>query len=53
MDKVYTLEEAMRWFMSHVSGSVICVKDNEEREVNCYPDAVNFLKPKKEGEDDG
>ena len=42
MEKVYTLKEAEVWFLSHSNGSVMCVKDGAEKEVNCYPDAVTF-----------
>lgn len=41
---VYSLLEAMEWFLSHSSGTVICIKDDEQKECNCYNDAVAFYK---------
>lgn len=40
--KVYTLEEAEKWFLSHSSGKVTCVHKGEEREVETYAEAVDF-----------
>ena len=39
---VYSLSEAMEWFLSHSSGIVICVKGQEQKECSCYNDAVSF-----------
>lgn len=40
--QVFSLDEARDWFLSHSSGSVMCVKGDEQRECNCYPDAKAF-----------
>lgn len=39
---VYSLTEAMNWFLSHHAGSVICVKGEEQKACDCYPDAEAF-----------
>jgi len=51
MDKVYTLQEAEAWFLSHSSGTVFCVKniegsDTPEKVLECssYSEAVEFFK---------
>ena len=44
MDKVYTLQEALEWFLENHSGNVICVKDGKEKEVWSYRQAENFYK---------
>jgi hypothetical protein len=41
---VYSLSEAMNWFLSNSSGTVICVKGEEQKECSCYPDAEAFYK---------
>lgn len=43
--QVFSLDEARDWFLSHSSGSVMCVKGDEQRECNCYPDAKAFYEP--------
>lgn len=42
MTKVYSLDEAREWFEENASGNVICVKDGEEQECDCYPAAIKF-----------
>ena len=43
MDKLYNLEEAKNWFLSHSSGSVVCVnKLGVEKECNYYFAAEEF-----------
>ena len=43
MDKVYSKEEAMSWFLSNSSGSVICVRsDGAERECFSFLEAEEF-----------
>jgi len=40
---VKTEEEAMEWFLSHSSGSIICEDIDGVREsVDCYAEAVRF-----------
>lgn len=41
--KVYSKEEAMQFFLSNHSDSVICVKNGKEKEVSAYPDAERFF----------
>lgn len=55
MDKVYSKNETMTWFLGHSSGSVICVRktDMAERECNCYPEAEKFYNESKEAEEKG
>jgi hypothetical protein len=48
MKRVYNIDEAMSWFLSNSSGSVLCVNDGKEKECNSFPDATNFFN----GEDD-
>ena len=43
MKIVRTIEEAMGFFLSNSSGSVICKKGNEEKECDCFPDAKEFF----------
>ena len=44
MEKVYSLQAAMSWFLKNASGNVICVReDGEEKECDCYPVAVKFF----------
>lgn len=46
MDTVKTLKEAEKWFLSHSSGNVKCVRKigdiTSEDVVSCYPDAQKF-----------
>ena len=42
MKKVYSLSEAMKFFMSNSAGSIVCVKDGTEKVCDCYPDAEQF-----------
>ncbi|MCK5017743.1 MAG: hypothetical protein KAS32_11830 [Candidatus Peribacteraceae bacterium] len=43
MRKVYTQEDA-RYFFSHNSNdSCLCVMGEEQREVDCFPDALEFF----------
>lgn len=51
MERVYTLQEAEEWFLSHSSGTVFCVKNVEGSdtpdkvlEVSSYKEAVEFFK---------
>ncbi|MES2592381.1 MAG: hypothetical protein V4608_10880 [Bacteroidota bacterium] len=39
---VHTLTEAMHWFISHSSGSVICNKGDEQKECFSYLEAEDF-----------
>jgi len=42
MFKVKTLKEAKHWFSNHNRGSLICVNNKNEKEINCYPEAKIF-----------
>jgi len=44
MTKVYSIQEAMNWFLAHSSGSVICVRDGQEQVCTSYPEAEAFYK---------
>lgn len=44
MEKVYNLDEAEDFFIVNHSDNVICVKDGNEKEVECYPEAKEFFK---------
>lgn len=39
---VYSLSQAMNWFLSHSSGTVICVKGEKQKECASYPEAKAF-----------
>ena len=42
---IENIEEAMEFFLQNSSGICICKKENnEELEVDCYPQAVEFFK---------
>jgi len=41
--KVKSTQEEMEWFLYHHSGTVVCVKNGKEKEVECYPDAKDFF----------
>ncbi len=41
--KVFSLNEAKDFFLSNSDGTVTCVKDGVEKEISCYPDAVEFF----------
>lgn len=44
MDKVYTIREAQKWFLSHSSGNVIVINaDGIEKECSYYFEAEDFL----------
>ena len=43
IEKVNNIIEAETWFRGHSSGNLICVKDGVEKEVDCYPNAVDFF----------
>ena len=42
MSKVKTLKEAMSWFLSNSSGSILCVNGDKEKECKSYPEAEEF-----------
>ena len=46
MFRVKSLKEAEHWFLSHSEGSLICVNNGNEKEVNCYSDAEDFYNTK-------
>jgi len=46
ISSVYSLEEAMQWFLSHSTGSVMCRDGEREQVCNCYPDAKAFYEAK-------
>lgn len=43
MKKVYSVSEAMEWFLENHSGSVICVKHGVEKEVSSFGAAKKFF----------
>ena len=52
-----TLEAAERWFLTHSSGSLTCVKKDPDnpygvtkQDVTSYPEAVKFFEEKKKDE---
>ncbi len=48
MIKVYSLEEAMNWFLNNSSGNITCVrKDGESQECSSYPEAKKFYSQNK------
>ena len=45
MTKVNNLDKARDFFLSNSSGNIICTdNDGNEKECNCYPEAVSFYK---------
>jgi NADH:ubiquinone oxidoreductase subunit F (NADH-binding) len=44
MKTVTTLEDAMNFFLNNSSGNCIAVKNGIEKEISCYPEAVEFFK---------
>jgi len=41
--KVYSLNEAMQWFLENASGSIVCVRfDGTEKECISYLEATTF-----------
>ena len=44
MKEATSLEEARSFFLSNSSGSIICKKNDQEKECDCYPDAEEFYK---------
>lgn len=42
MEKVYSLQEAMDWFLSHSEGSVLCCNGFDDCVCNSYPEAEKF-----------
>jgi DnaJ-class molecular chaperone len=43
MDIVCNLAEAKCWFLDNSSGSVLCVRNGEEKTVSAFPDAKAFF----------
>lgn len=41
--EAYSIEEAMNFFLNNSSGSVTCIKNEDKKVCNCYPDAVEFF----------
>ena len=39
---MYSLDEAMQWFLNNNTGSVICVKNGIEKECFSFVGAKNF-----------
>ena len=46
MSKIYSLDDAMLWFLKHHTGSIICVNENRAVEKKCvsYAEAEDFYK---------
>lgn len=44
--RVYNLKEAMIFFLENSSGSIICVKGNQEKKCTSYPEAEEFFNSK-------
>ena len=44
MDKVNNVVQALQWFISHSSESVLCQKGREERVFDNYPAAEKYYK---------
>jgi hypothetical protein len=45
---VYSIDEAMEWFLSHSSGTVLCVrKDGQQKECSSFPEARAFFEEKE------
>lgn len=46
MDRVFSLQQAMEWFLEHCEGRLLCVdvdpKGNREKECNSYIEAKQF-----------
>lgn len=42
MNKVYSLNEAREWFLTHSSESLLCVCGDASYVCFCYLDAVEF-----------
>lgn len=43
MNKALNIKEAELFFLKNSSGNLICVKEDLEKEVDCYPDAIAFF----------
>lgn len=43
MTVVNNINEAMNFFLSNSSGSVLCKKNGTQKECNCFPDAKEFF----------
>lgn len=44
MQKIYTVQEAENWFISHSSGGVIAVNESgKEKECFDFPTAVHWI----------
>ena len=41
--EVYSLNEAMRFFLENSSGNCVCIKDGVEFVAECYPEAKEFF----------
>lgn len=41
--EVFSLSDAMNWFLENSSGSIVCVKNVEKCECNSYPEAKSFF----------
>lgn len=46
--KAYSIEEAESFFLHNSEGTVICIKNGEEKECETYPEAVKFFKDEEE-----
>lgn len=43
LERVESLSDAMNFFLENSSGSVICVKGDEEKECRSFPEAKKFF----------
>lgn len=47
MQEVKTLDEAKQYFLSHSSGSILCIDpDGNKKKCDCFPEAVEFFQRK-------
>lgn len=45
--EIFSLDDAMNWFLKNSTGSIICVKDGEKQTCNDYPEARKFFESKR------
>lgn len=43
MDRICNIEDARDWFLKNSSGNIFCKKNRIEKEINCFPDALEFF----------
>ncbi len=41
--KANNIKEAEKFFLNNSDGKIVCIKGDIEKEVDCYPDAVDFF----------